>query len=272
MVGEQTRLYDTVLVRYSIKNTAATTPHTVGLRFMLDTFIGANDGVPFAIPGRPGLLDTKETFEQKDIPQYIEALEHPDPKKPGTVARVGLKLGERFEPIEKMLICRWPGNSKIRWEIEPLESMQPKPDDPNSKGDSCVVLYWGYLLMNPGDTREFAFTYGLGSISSVAGEAGGDSGTLSISLGGDFRRGKEFTATVYVGKPTVGQEVKLELPQGLSLAPGQEPVKKVTEQRDYTQLSWRVRGDALGTHKLKAVSRGAEAPTSVEIRDRSIFD
>jgi hypothetical protein len=211
VVSEQTRLYDTVLVRYSVKNKSESTPHTVGLRFMLDTFIGANDGVPFAIPGRPGLLDTMETFDQKDIPQYIEALEYPDPKKPGTVARVGLKLGDRFEPIEKMLICRWPGNNKIRWEIQPYESMQPKKDDPNSKGDSCVVLYWGYLQMNAGETREFAFTYGLGSISSVAGESGGDSGTLGISVGGDFRRGKEFTATVYVGKPTAGQEVKLEL-------------------------------------------------------------
>ena len=32
VVGEQTRLYDTVLVRYSIKNIAVSTPHTVGLR------------------------------------------------------------------------------------------------------------------------------------------------------------------------------------------------------------------------------------------------
>ena len=190
------------------------------------------------------------------------------------MARVGLKLGDRFEPIEKMLICRWPGNSKIRWEIQPYESMQPKADDPNSKGDSCVVLYWGYLQMNPGETREFAFTYGLGSISSVASEesGGGDGGTLGISVGGDFRRGKEFTATVYIGKPTPGQEVTLELPKGLSLAPGQEAVKKVTEKRDYTQLSWKVRSDALGTHTLKAVSRGVNATTSVEIRDRSIFD
>ena len=63
---------------------------------MLDTFIGANDGVPFAVPGSEGkpdrLVDTMEIFEQKDIPDYIQALERPDLNNPGTVAHCGLKL------------------------------------------------------------------------------------------------------------------------------------------------------------------------------------
>jgi hypothetical protein len=46
----------------------------------------------------------------------------------------------------------------------------------------------------------------------------------------------------------------------------------VAEQRDYTQLSWKVRGDNLGKHTIKATSKGASATTPVEIRDRSIFD
>ena len=54
MPGEQSRRLDTCLVRYVIENTDVRS-HRVGLRFMLDTFIGANDGVPFTIPG-VGLL------------------------------------------------------------------------------------------------------------------------------------------------------------------------------------------------------------------------
>src|SRR5205807_474956 len=42
-VGEQTRLYDTAIVRYQIWNRDKT-PHTVGLRIMLDSYIGATDG------------------------------------------------------------------------------------------------------------------------------------------------------------------------------------------------------------------------------------
>ena len=37
------------MVRYQIEN-KDTQNHKVGLRFLLDTYIGANDGVPFTIP------------------------------------------------------------------------------------------------------------------------------------------------------------------------------------------------------------------------------
>src|SRR5262249_25845327 len=45
--NEQTRLLDTCLVHYLIEN-RGTVQHKVGLRVMLDTYIGTNDGVPFA--------------------------------------------------------------------------------------------------------------------------------------------------------------------------------------------------------------------------------
>src|SRR5262249_11226127 len=47
--GEYKRLLDTVLFSYKIKNESNKT-HEVGLRFLLDTYIGTNDGVPFTLP------------------------------------------------------------------------------------------------------------------------------------------------------------------------------------------------------------------------------
>ena len=58
---------------------------------MLDTFIGANDGVPFVIPGQKDLLTDMRNFSEKEIPDYIEALENPDPANPGTVAHIRLE-------------------------------------------------------------------------------------------------------------------------------------------------------------------------------------
>src|SRR5204863_292890 len=52
--GEQSARLDTALIRYTLTNLGKT-PHTVGIRFLLDTYIGENDGVPFTIPGRAGL-------------------------------------------------------------------------------------------------------------------------------------------------------------------------------------------------------------------------
>src|SRR5205823_4683684 len=49
------RLLDTCLVRYDIRNNDPTLPHRVGLRFMLDTFIGSTDAVPFTIAGEKEL-------------------------------------------------------------------------------------------------------------------------------------------------------------------------------------------------------------------------
>src|SRR5581483_5883171 len=57
IVSEQTGLKDTCLVRYTIAN-GDDRPRTVGLRYLLDTYIGANDGVPFTIPGDKRLCDT----------------------------------------------------------------------------------------------------------------------------------------------------------------------------------------------------------------------
>src|SRR5262249_39523384 len=85
--GDSGRL-DTCLVYYTIKN-YNDVRKKVGIRFLMDTYIGANDGVPFTIPGEKGFLDTMRDFPQKDIPDYIEAIEKPDdPNDHGTVVRM----------------------------------------------------------------------------------------------------------------------------------------------------------------------------------------
>jgi hypothetical protein len=271
--NEQTRLLDTCLIHYLIENND-TIPHEVGIRVMLDTFIGSNDGVPFVIPGQSGLLETMRIFDQKEIPDYIEALEHPDPANPGTIAHMGLKLPSVRvqpkdpdpEPLEKLVICRWPDTSEKRWDWE------YKPmNEPPEKKDSCVVLYWEDGPMEPGARRAMAFTYGLGRISSS-----GDS-KLGITVGGSFQPGRLFTVTAYVKDPVEGQKIKLRLPGGLSLAPadgGEEPAeeKVVHQAADYSQVSWRVRADAEGSHVLE-VSSGLERQVyKVQIRKQGLFD
>ncbi len=91
IVPGQSGYLETCLVHYTIRN-QDDAKHKVGLRVLLDTYIGANDGVPFTIPGRKGFVETKANFMRKQIPDYIEVIERPnDPKDPGTVARLGLR-------------------------------------------------------------------------------------------------------------------------------------------------------------------------------------
>jgi hypothetical protein len=269
--GDQTRLLDTVLVRYAVENKSKL-PHTVGIRVMLDTFIGANDGVPFAVPGSEGkkdrLVDTLETFDQKDIPEFVQALERPDLNDPGTVAHLGLKLPD-FEPLHQMVICRWPGNKEMRWKIDPLEAMRSNKEKP----DSCVVLYWAYDPMNAGEVRKMAFTYGLNTISSAGGMgSGGGDGKIALTTGGSTRPGREFTVTAYVKEPQEGQTVRLILPEGFSFAKGHDAEKKVEGGGDLSQVSWRVRsGKKEGDFLLEAASGASRTSLKLSIREESLY-
>ncbi len=270
--GDQTLLLDTVLVRYKVENQSGN-PHTVGLRVMLDTFIGANDGVPFAVPGTDGqkdrLIDTMETFDQKDIPDYVQALENGDDlQNPGTVAHLGLKVPE-YELLQQLLICRWPGNREMGWKMEPEESMRSN----DKKPDSCVVLYWPYVRMDEhGAPRNMAFTYGLNSISGVSGSGGGGDGKIALTSGGSTRPGREFTVTAYVKDPKEGQVVELILPKGFSFAKGHEAKKTVEGGNgNLAQVSWRVRSGQEGEHTLEAVSGAARATLTLRIRDEGLF-
>ena len=105
---------DTCLVWYQVTNYGAA-GQKVGLRFMLDTYIGANDGVPFTAPGVNGFIDGKKEFKGTEVPPYLEAVENPDnPDDPGTIARLGLKdlhlPGLTLEEPSEVEVTRFPGN------------------------------------------------------------------------------------------------------------------------------------------------------------------
>jgi hypothetical protein len=261
--GEQTGLLDTCLVKYAIENTGQAN-HKVGLRMMLDTYIGANDGVPFLIPGERELLTTMRAFGPKEIPDSISALERPDPQNPGTVALMGLKLQD-LEPIVKMEICRWPDNANARWDIQ-LEPMI----DSNGKGDSCVVLYWDYRKLEPGKKRVMGFTYGLATVKSSDASAG----KLGLMAHGSTRPGGTFTVTAYVKGPQAGQKVKIELPEGLTLAENQLAEQTVTAAQDGkdVQMSWRVQAGQPGNYTIIVTSGPWRETFTVRIKNQSIFN
>ena len=269
--GEQTRLFDTCLIRYTVEN-RDTVPHTVGLRVMLDTFIGANDGVPFVIPGQPGLMDTWIKLDSKDIPDYIQAVEHPDLKNPGTVAHLGLRGivlpgGVEPEPIAELVICRWPAEyaGQVRWEWEYRSIREPNA---RREKDSCVALYWAYRNMSPKEKREMAFTYGL---NTIAAGTGGDF-KLGLTAGGSFRKGGEFTLTCYVRNPQRGQVVTLgPLPPHLELVKDETLEKAVDSDGDRGQVSWRIRSTGVGPFKLEVSSGGTSQTYEGQIRTGGIF-
>jgi hypothetical protein len=271
IVPGQSGYLDTVLVYYTIHNKDEG-KHKIGIRVLIDTFIGSNDGVPFTIPGKKGFVDTKASYNAKEIPDYIEVIENPnDPKNPGTVARMGLRHlklpGIKLEEMDKLLICRFPGQH-AGWDWKPVESMQPSNSggDKGDKPDSCVVMYWPYEVVNPGETRHVAFTYGLGSLDIGSG------GTLALSVPASVLPDTDFVVTAYVWNAVKGDKVKLKIPAGLKLANGESDEKTIEEAGARSQVFWHLRSGGGGEYTLEA-SKGKDKskPKKVVVKATSIF-
>jgi hypothetical protein len=287
--GEKTRRLDTCLIRYELKNEDSV-EHQVGLRFLLDTFIGARDGVPFTIPGRPDLCDTREEFRNpSEVPDFIQVLEKDDPRDPGTVARVQFRVGKQIEPPSRVYLGGWP-NALWKRETHPnangpltmwdVPHLSMRPHEIKQAGarpihidaDSAVTLYWDPKPLGPGETRKVGFAYGLGSVAGQESE-----GRLLLTAGGRMAVNAEFTLTALVPKPLPDESLTLNLPPGLAVKPEDEkqsvpPVPK-NATRQVSTVTWKIRASTAGEHKVRVTSsRGAQQTITIQIRQRGVFD
>jgi hypothetical protein len=282
--GAQSRLLDTCLVRYKLEN-QDTQPHKLGIRFLLDTYIGANDGVPFTIPGQTQLCDTMLDFPRPaDVPDFIQALEREDLRHPGTIAHLQLRLGGKMEPPDRVTLGAWPNpqlgrmdrrakQEKTLWDV-PLLSMKTMTTlTPPGPADSAVTIYWDEKEVPAGGSREMGFAYGLGNVSS--GEGGGK---LALTTGGSFTPGGEFTLTAYVSNPQPNQTVTLTLPDGFRLVEGDlsrpvPPLPAGSASRN-SPVTWRIRAASReGQFTLKVLSStGVSQSEGVRIKANRLFD
>jgi hypothetical protein len=267
--GTYRRLMDTCLVRYTMEN-ADSREHKCGLRVVVDTLIGENDGVPFTVPGVPGMVtDFKDFPTPESVPDFIQALENPDIHNPKTIAQMNLKLSNKLERPDRVSLTHWPdkdavgnrtGHISHRWEapLEPIGNTTPP--------DSAIVIYWNERPLQPGHKREFGYSYGLGNISSKSGE-------LGITVGGSFTPGGELTVVAYVNNPRPNQTLKLDTPPGFTSIEGAQtqPVPAGVPGRP-SPVTWRIRATANGDYDLTVrSSTGAVQTKRVRITSKTIF-
>jgi hypothetical protein len=278
------RLLDTCKVYYDITNEDGIA-HQVGLRFLLDTYIGSNDAVPFLVAGSKELCDTMKTFDKAaDVPDFISALERQDLKNPGTVAHLILKYGASLEPPTRVTLGAWPAGilrnvpggagalmQNTRWDV-PVLPMALAKDASNPNGDSAVTLYWDDKDIPPKQTRTVGFAYGLGSVTGEKGD-----GQLAMTAGGEVKEGKEFTLTAYVKNPAPGTTITLTLPSNLKLVGGSEkenvPPIPPGASSAFSPVSWRVKAtkSAIVPVVVK-LSSGATLRHRLAIRGAGVLD
>lgn len=240
--GAQTGKLDTTLVRYTLANKAKA-KQKIGLRFMLDTLIGSNDGVPFVLPERADLVTTGALVgaKTKDLPDYVQAFERPDFKNPGTVVHLGVRVSAHIATVEapdSLLFSHWPG-SNAPWTY-PARNMGQ---------DSAVGLYWAETIVDPGAERRVGFTYGLAKVAS--GKSGGK---LGLTAGGSFKTGGTVVVTAYLDRDLKRPTVTLTVPEGLKLAAGVKAAQTVTIRPTdpYGRATWRLVCERAGQYTVKA--------------------
>jgi hypothetical protein len=248
--GKFKRFLDTCLITYTLENRDKKA-HKVGMRLEVDTLIGTNDGVPFTVPGLRGLVDTKHDFVGADkVPDFIQALEVPDLKNPGTVAQMTLKVGRGLESPSRVSLTHWTGGF-AKWDV-PLEDMG---------ADSAVILYWEPKELQPKEKRVIGFAYGLGSIATQEG------GALGLTVSGALEKGVSFSAVARVTKPAPGQKLTLVLPPGLKLINGKETEPAAEPNaKGVSVVTWHVVAQKAGQFRVEVRSSdGATAAQNITI-------
>jgi hypothetical protein len=118
--------------------------------------------------------------------------------------------------------------------------------------------------LDPGQTRNVAFTYGLGSL-----EIGG---ALALSVPSSVQPNSEFVVTAYVWDAKKGDKVKLIVPDGLKFASGESAVKTIEKEGKRSQVFWRLRSGRSGDYMLEATTdKDKSKPKKVIVKPASIF-
>ncbi len=144
-----------VEVTYRIENRDKVV-HKVGLRILLDTCLGKVDGAPFRVPGY-GVVTTETILSKNKIPEYLYT--YPDLKSPELITFLYLSYKDYEKPYKIIFAC--PGrigetlwNYKIDKELGFKKGLFSSPD-------SAIALYWKPVKLNPGESRNIKFAYGL---------------------------------------------------------------------------------------------------------------
>ena len=222
------RLLDTCVVRYTIKNIDAK-PHKVGFRFLLDTYI-ANDGTPFTIPGSTKLVTTFEDFNpsnpknKKRIPDFVQALEFEDLRNPSAIAQVNFKISDKIEAPDRVSLTNWPGGSYLPKYAIPIANIEK---------DSAIVMYWSPTDLPSGKSREIGFSCSIGNLAA-------QTEMIGVTVGGSFVVNGELSVVALIADARVGQTATIEYPTGAF-----QPLEGYLEKQKVPQSTEKTAGGRL---------------------------
>ncbi|HPU60675.1 MAG: cellulosome anchor protein [Bacillota bacterium] len=233
-----TGLLDTAKITYIVTNLGST-PHQVGLRMMLDTMLGSNDGAPFRAGDKAITTDT--VYRLAEIPRFVQAFD--SLSNPSVTSQATL-IGADATPPDRVMFTNWGNLADRVWDAL-IVSGREFLREGEYELDSALALFWEMRTLNPGESREYTTLYGMGGISIAPGVI-----ALGVTSPAEVtsEKGKPITfpivAYIENNGPTLALDVRvdLNLPTGLALAKG--PRGKISlgnmEPGETRQIAWEV--------------------------------
>ncbi len=166
-------------ISYEIHNLSGA-KHKVGLRLMLDTWAGHNDGVPFMIPAGSSSQLFRNEVEFTPTASVMWQIFDPEQKEIGSQLEPGLQnimVGEGLVPPDRIAFANWPHAADTLWDYAVSA-------DRRVTGDSAVILWWNPADIAGGATQIVATELGafLQKREPAVFVTNGDSGEILLYL------------------------------------------------------------------------------------------
>ncbi|RAP28725.1 hypothetical protein DID78_04630 [Candidatus Marinamargulisbacteria bacterium SCGC AG-343-D04] len=212
-----TNVNDSMLISYTFTNTDAVT-HNIGLRIMLDTKLGPNDGAPIRM-GNHAISEEIKLY-QDDLFHYWQAFD--TLVSPNIISQGILKDSVDLLTVPNSIhVANWGTLVDSPWDV-PYEKGRSFIRTGEKQKDTALALYYTPIALPPFHSHTLSTVYGLGGLSLSKGEI---SAGLSAPKVLSASQKKPFLMMGYIlnsgGYDALNVTATFTLPDYLSIVKGQ---------------------------------------------------
>ncbi len=241
-------------IKYWVRNNDSKA-HKVGIRILLDTFLGLDDAIPFFIPEMQP-LDRELELNKAMVPDMVCAWD--SVSSPATRLVLNLKGKEVCKP-DYIMFGNRKKLSSVMWDVVPDagKGFRNNPVDPC---DTAVSMRWEPITFKAGYENGIAIDYGLGVASFNSRIP-----PLEVLFFAPQRvnENDEFwiMAEAYNDdnqRSVKNVKLKIELPDGLKLVKGAEEnvIASSLDPLKGETFYWRVKAEKKGAYEYKLKGTG----------------
>jgi len=257
--GPISNRFDTIRINTAVRNPGLD-PRRVGVRLVIDTLLGSNDGSPFKVGAQSITSETE--MRGMDIQDYWIAFDSLE--DPGVVAR-GTLRGPGLTTPDRVVFANWGKLADNIWDI-PFNPGQDFRREAENEMDSATALYWDETTIMPDGELQYTTLYGIDYLN-VAGDV--------LSMGANRKLGqwstarnqiRTYTLYAYVANSSSidlhDVEISLDLPDGIEYAGGGTDVRRLgylpPGKEETVGWELRPRAGAGGDRVIRVVGRAKE--------------